>query len=60
MCPACIATVTWMALGATSSGGLAMLAIKRAVGRVKEKEKSDASSIASQVKDEETLLILPA
>jgi len=54
MCPACIATVTWMALGATSSGGLAMLAIKRAVGRVKEKEKSDASSIASQVKDEET------
>jgi hypothetical protein len=40
MCPACIATVTWIALGATSFGGLAALAVKRGVGHGKEKGKA--------------------
>jgi hypothetical protein len=29
MCPFCLATVAWIALGATSVGGISALAVKR-------------------------------
>ena len=40
MCPACIATVTWIVAGATSSGGLAALAVKKPWSKERRKQSS--------------------
>lgn len=29
MCPMCLATIAWIAIGATSTGGISALAVKR-------------------------------
>jgi hypothetical protein len=48
MCPLCLATVAWIAAGATSTGGISAFAVKRFRGRDRErsnnkieKERSD-------------------
>jgi hypothetical protein len=38
MCPACIATVGWIAAGATSTGGIAALVVSRLRGKNKERD----------------------
>jgi hypothetical protein len=38
MCPACIATVTWMVVGATSAGGLGAVAVKKRRPRIGAKK----------------------
>jgi hypothetical protein len=38
MCPACIATVTWIVAGATSSGGLTALAVKNRWSKNRSKQ----------------------
>ena len=38
MCPACIATVTWIVAGAASSGGLAALAVKKRWSKDRRKQ----------------------
>jgi hypothetical protein len=38
MCPACIATVTWIVAGATSSGGLTALAVKNRWSKNRRKQ----------------------
>lgn len=44
MCPACIASVAWMAAGVTTTGGVAALVVSRLRdknGRIKEMDKDE-------------------
>jgi hypothetical protein len=41
MCPLCLATVAWIAAGATSTGGLSALAVKRFRGRDRERSNNN-------------------
>ena len=43
MCPACITTVAWIAAGAASTGGLAVLAVSRLGGKNGNKESDEHS-----------------
>ena len=47
MCPACIASVAWVAAGVTSTGGVAALVVSRLRdknGRIKEMDKNEEST----------------
>lgn len=39
MCPACIATLAWIAAGTASAGGVAALAVKKIRAKRKEKRR---------------------
>ena len=61
MCPMCLATVAWIAAGATSTGGISAFAVKRFRGMSKErstntfeKERCDGDQQGDSRNDEDT------
>ena len=47
MCPACIASAAWIAAGAASTGGLAVVVVSRLCGRKGDKEADNTTSTPS-------------
>jgi hypothetical protein len=56
MCPACIATVTWIVAGATSSGGLTALAVKKRWSKNRRKQTSTQPNKRTHPLDLDSLL----
>jgi hypothetical protein len=48
MCPACIASVAWMAAGVTTTGGIAALAVSRL------RDKNDRNELDTDENEEST------
>lgn len=48
MCPACLATLSMVAAGAGSTGGLTALVVRKLRGRTKDTEKSERAKVPDQ------------